>query len=182
MDVARPQPFDKLMQAMNLIRYDGGGFDEVDKIAWGVKGAGNTVFFIGNGGSAAICSHMATDWMKNGGFRAQAFNDGATVTCLANDYGYERVFQTQINRFGRRGDLLFAISSSGQSTNILKGAQAATDIGMDVVTLSGFNPDNPLRIKGRINFYVPSDRYGIVEIVHLAICHHILDTLMGLEA
>lgn len=180
-DVHIRQPFDRLMEGLNLIRYDGGGFDEVDRIADGVRGAGQSVYFIGNGGSAAIASHMATDWMKNGRFRAQCFNDGALVTCLANDYGYERGFSTSINRFGRRGDLLFAISSSGASPNILKAAQAGTDIGMDVVTLSGFKPDNPLRSKGRINFYVPSERYGIVEIVHLAILHHLLDRLMGLE-
>lgn len=170
-------PFQDLIAGLSAIRHDGGGFDAVVKIAQGVKATG-TVYFIGNGGSAAICSHMATDWGKNGGFRAMCFSDGSLLTCLANDLGYERSFSEPINRFGKREDMLFAISSSGQSQNILWGAQAAIDIGMAVMTLSGFRQDNPLRRMGSVNFYVPSHHYGTVEIAHLAICHHVLDQII----
>lgn len=140
------------------------------------------VFFIGNGGSAGICSHMATDWMRNGGFSALALNDGAVLTCLGNDLGFEQVFAKQIQMHGRAGDLLIAISSSGNSPNILRGVEAARAAGMRVVTLSGFKPDNKLRRLGDVNFYVPSDRYGWVEISHLALCHAILDVSMGMTA
>src|SRR5687768_8362510 len=58
--------------------------------------AGNKIMFIGNGGSAAIASHMAIDFSKNGGLRATAFNDPATLTCLSNDLGFENVFSAQI--------------------------------------------------------------------------------------
>jgi len=140
---------------------------------------GNKLMAIGNGGSAAIASHMATDYTKNGGIRTQAFNDSAMLTCLANDLGYENVFAKQIEMFGRPGDLLVAISSSGQSANILKGVAAARAVGSTVMTLSGFEPDNPLRSLGDMNFYIASSEYGFVEIIHLSMCHAILDLAMS---
>jgi len=144
--------------------------------------AGNKLMFVGNGGSAAIASHMATDYSKNGGVRALALNDASLLTCLGNDLGYEHVFAKQIELHARAGDLVIAISSSGRSPNILRAVDAATAAGCTVVTLSGFSPDNPLRRKGRWNFYVASDRYGFVEIGHLTICHAVLDFLCGLPA
>ena len=140
---------------------------------------GNKLMFIGNGGSAAIASHLAIDFSKNGGMRACAFNDGAALTCLANDLGYENVFAHQIALHGRPGDLLVAISSSGCSANILNGVEAARLNGAEVMTLSGFKPDNPLRAMGEVNLYVPSMEYGFVEISHLTLGHAILDLAMG---
>jgi D-sedoheptulose 7-phosphate isomerase len=137
------------------------------------------VMFVGNGGSAGIASHMATDWLKNGGFAATCFNDGASLTCLANDLGYEQVFAVPVERHGRAGDLLFAISSSGSSASILNAVAAARRVKMGVVTLSGFKPDNPLRKLGDLNFWIPDGHYGFVEIGHLALCHAILDMAMG---
>ena len=144
--------------------------------------AGDKLIFVGNGGSAAIASHMATDYSKNGGVRALALNDSSMLTCLGNDLGYERVFAKQVELYARKGDLVIAISSSGRSANILNAVDAAHAAGCTVVTLSGFTPDNPLRRKGEWNFYVASDRYGFVEIGHLTICHAVLDFLCGLPA
>lgn len=141
--------------------------------------AGNKLMFIGNGGSAGIASHMAIDYSKNGGIRAMAFNDGAALTCLGNDLGYEEVFAKQIDLHARTGDLLVAISSSGKSMNILKAADAARERGCTVYTFSGFTPENPLRNYGDLNFYVDSSEYGFVEITHLALIHSILDLEMG---
>ncbi len=62
---------------------------------------GNKLIFVGNGGSAGIYGHMVTDFSKNGGMRATTLNDAATLTCLANDYGYEHVFAKQIDRMAR---------------------------------------------------------------------------------
>jgi D-sedoheptulose 7-phosphate isomerase len=73
------------------------------------------LMFIGNGASAAISSHMATDYWKNGGIRTVAFNDSALLTCISNDYGYKYVFEKPIQMFADNGDILFAISSSGKS-------------------------------------------------------------------
>ncbi|MBF0519656.1 MAG: SIS domain-containing protein [Nitrospirae bacterium] len=139
---------------------------------------GGKVMFIGNGGSAAIASHMAIDFWKNGRIKATVFNDPSLLTCIANDYGYEFVFEKPIEMFADNGDVLIAISSSGSSKNILNGADMAVKNSCPVITLSGFKPDNPLRKKGGINFYVPSNVYGIVEVAHQYICHLILDTIM----
>src|SRR5581483_682660 len=90
---------------------------------------GHKLMFIGNGGSAGICSHMATDYSKNGGMRSLAFNDGSMLTCLGNDLGYENVFAKQIDLHGAKGDLLIAISSGGRSQNILKAVHVARERG-----------------------------------------------------
>jgi D-sedoheptulose 7-phosphate isomerase len=143
--------------------------------------AGNKLIFIGNGGSAAIASHMATDYSKNGGIRSLALNDGAMLTCLGNDLGYDQVFAKQLELHARAGDLVIAISSSGRSASILNAVKAARATDCAVITLSGFSADNPLRRLGNINFYLASDRYGFVEIGHLTICHAILDFICGLR-
>ncbi len=140
---------------------------------------GNKIMFIGNGGSAGISSHMAIDYSKNGNMRSMAFNDGAALTCLGNDLGYENVFAKQVDLHARSGDLLMAISSSGKSPNILKAVDVARERGCAVYTFSGFGADNPLRKLGDLNFYVNSMEYGFVEISHLALIHSILDLQMG---
>lgn len=140
---------------------------------------GNKLMFIGNGGSAGISSHVAIDYSKNGGIRSTAFNDGAALTCLGNDLGYENVFAKQVDLHARTGDVLIAISSSGKSPNILKAVEVARERGCTVLTLSGFGADNPLRKVGDYNFYVDSNEYGFVEISHLALIHAILDLEMG---
>ena len=139
---------------------------------------GKKLMFIGNGASASIASHMSTDFWKNGGMRATAFNDASLLTCIGNDYGYRHVFEKPVEMFADPGDILVAISSSGKSENILRGVQAARGKGCKVITLSGFQVGNPLSLLGDINFYVPADEYGPVEILHTAICHGILDVIM----
>lgn len=129
------------------------------------------IFFIGNGGSAAIASHMAIDYQKAGGVKSEAFNDAASLTCLANDVGYENAFAWQIDRRASIGTAVVCISSSGRSRNILNAANAGRARGCTVITLSGFDADNPLREMGHANFYVDSHDYGVVEITHLAILH-----------
>jgi D-sedoheptulose 7-phosphate isomerase len=144
------------------------------------KESGNKLLFIGNGASAAISSHMATDFSKNVGIRATAFNDGVLLTCMGNDFGYNAVFEQPIKMFADKEDVLFAISSSGNSANILAAAEAAKTIGCTVITLSGFKTDNPLRSMGNMNFYVPAHDYGQVEVIHHSICHCILNTIVNI--
>ena len=155
------------------------GIDWMRQAATKTHAGGNKIMFIGNGGSAAIASHMANDFSKNGGLRATAFNDSSALTCLGNDFGYEHVFAKQIELHHREGDLLIAISSSGRSRNILNAVDTAVSGGCRVATLSGFAADNPLRRMGDINFYLESGAYGFVEIGHLALCHAVLDIHMG---
>jgi D-sedoheptulose 7-phosphate isomerase len=141
--------------------------------------ADRRILLIGNGGSAGICSHIAVDMSKNCGIRASAFNDGAVLTCLSNDYGYEHVFAKQIEWHATAGDILIAISSSGRSVNILNAVDVGRKKGCRIFTFSGFESDNPLRALGDINAYIPSSQYGFVEVGHLAMLHAALDIQMG---
>ena len=139
--------------------------------------SGHKLMFIGNGASAAISSHMSTDFWKNCGIRAVAFNDSSLLTCIGNDFGYEYIFEKSIAMFADPGDVLVAISSSGKSENILRGVNSAKSKECRVVTLSGFKDDNPLSSAGDFNFYVPAQKYGPVEVIHHSICHCILDAV-----
>lgn len=145
-------------------------------------GAGCKAMFIGNGASAAIGSHQALDYWKTGGMRAVTFNDLALLTAVSNDFSYPEVFEKPIEMFADAGDVLLAISSSGKSENILRGADAARKRGCRVITFSGFRPDNPLRSRGELNFYAPSMSYGHVEVTHLALSHTLLDTIIERRA
>ncbi len=143
-----------------------------------VKCQGKQVFFIGNGGSAAIASHMTADFMKNGGMRTYSLYDTSVTTCMGNDYGYGHIFSRPLEFLGDPGDLLVAVSSSGNSQNIVNAIQAAEDKGMQVITFSGFQRDNRINGMGVYNIYVPSNKYGIVESIHNLILQQIVDTIM----
>lgn len=154
------------------------GIEKVAQAVIAVSNAGRKLIFIGNGASASISSHMSTDYWKNGNIRSIAFNDSSLLTCISNDYGYKHVFEKPVEMFADAGDMLFAISSSGKSENILRATQAARSGKCQVVTFSGFAKDNPLSSMGDYNFYVASPDYGPVEIIHLSICHCICDTII----
>lgn len=156
----------------------GRGIAQVKELVESLPRAGKKIIFIGNGGSAAISSHMAIDFWKNGGIKAISFNDASQLTCLGNDYGYGHVFERPVEMFAEDGDMLVAISSSGKSENILRAVQCAHGKGCKVVTLSGFGSDNPLSGMGDVNFYVPCSAYGPVEVLHHSIYHCIIDTVM----
>lgn len=141
--------------------------------------SGNKVIFVGNGGSGAIASHMAIDYTKNGGIRAIALNDHPTLTCVANDFGYENVFAKQIDFYAKAEDVVVVVSTSGKSANILEAASAARNIGCPLVTLSGMRPHNALRTMGDINFYISHGDYGVVEISHLMLLHAIVSCQGG---
>jgi D-sedoheptulose 7-phosphate isomerase len=133
------------------------------------------IFFIGNGGSNSICSHMYEDYAKIGGYQTFAFSDAALITCFANDYGYENAMKEWLKIYMEPGDLLVAISSSGNSPNICNAADTAKSIGAKLLTLSGFDADNKLRKKGDVNFYIPCSSYGVVECYHQVVLHALLD-------
>jgi len=135
------------------------------------------LYIIGNGGSAAIASHAVIDFLNVGEISSHTLHDAATLTCMANDYGYESVFSNIIKHTLKPKDILIAISSSGQSKNIIAAVETAKNNDSTVITLSGFNPNNKLRAMGDINFWSNSDDYGIVEIAHQFILHNIADRL-----
>ncbi len=135
------------------------------------------VFFAGNGGSAAIASHMTADFMKNGGMRTVSLYDSSVTTCMGNDYGYEYIFSRPLEILAQEGDLLVAVSSSGNSQNIVNAVHAARKKVLQVLTFSGFQRDNRIIHLGDYNIHVPVEHYGIVESVHNLILQQIADTI-----
>jgi D-sedoheptulose 7-phosphate isomerase len=132
---------------------------------------------VGNGGSAAIASHTQNDLCKAVRMRSLVFTEQSLLTALANDDGYQTAYETLMNLWADADDLLIAISSSGRSENILRCTRAARKAGCRIVTLSGFAADNPLRSLGDVNFYIPSDSYGHVELAHAALSQFLTDAL-----
>lgn len=135
----------------------------------------NRVFLIGNGGSAAICAHVAVDWTKFLRLRVETCNDAPMMSMIANDFEWKEVFSRQINARALPGDVLVAISSSGRSGNILKAVEICRQKKMTVHTVSGFERDNPLQHRGRINFWIPSKSYGHVEAATLCLLHSLVN-------
>lgn len=140
---------------------------------------GGRVIFIGNGGSAGIASHLAIDLSKNASVPAACFSDASMMSCLANDYGFEEWLAHAIRLNARAGDCLVAISSSGRSKNILNAVAKARAMDLDVITMSGMNPDNPLRELGNINYWVDSRSYNIVETAHQFWMMAAIDLVIG---
>jgi len=155
------------------------GIDRFLEIGRAAHDRGNKLILIGNGASSTMASHFASDFSKNAGIRALAVNDGAMLTALVNDIGPEAVFAQQIEFYAQEGDVLVAISSSGTSPNILVAVAEAQKRGCSVVTFSGFDPSNPLRQSGGLNFHVPAEEYGFVEVTHTGLIHAILDLSLG---
>jgi D-sedoheptulose 7-phosphate isomerase len=136
---------------------------------------GGHLFIIGNGGSAGMASHMAADACKNGHLRALAFSDMALLTATSNDLAYDQVFSLPLERLGKPGDLVIAISSSGNSPNIVRALETGRRLGLLSITLTGMRPDNRARTLGDLNFYVPLARYGWTESAHQVLLHYWFD-------
>lgn len=153
--------------------------DKATKLIIDAAVAGGKVIIVGNGGSAAMASHVSVDLTKNTRVRAINFNEADLITCFANDFGYERWVEKALDYYAQPQDVLILISSSGRSKNILNAAQKAKEMGMRLITLSGFDADNPLRTTGHINFWVNNHLYNIVEMTHhvwlLAIADKIIE-------
>jgi D-sedoheptulose 7-phosphate isomerase len=157
------------------------GFHRWVAMTHDIETRGSNLYLIGNGASASMASHFAADACKNGGLRAQAFNDVSLLTATANDHVYEEVFALPLERLARPGDLLVAISSSGSSPNIVRALERAQALRLQIVTLSGRNPDNPSRRLGDVNVYVPNARYGWIEPSHHVVLHYWLDQYLNLH-
>lgn len=140
-----------------------------------VANRGSEMFFVGNGASAAFASHMAADWTKHGGVPSRCFTDLSQLTATANDFSFDEVFERPFRTFARPGALLVTISSSGNSPNILRAAEAARELGFPVIGFSGFAPDNGSRKVSDLSFYVPGKSYGVVECIHQILLHAWLD-------
>jgi D-sedoheptulose 7-phosphate isomerase len=149
-----------------------------DRIAE-ARGAGRKLLLAGNGASASIASHLATDFSKQGGVRAMAFNDANLITALGNDCGYENWIAKALDFYADKGDVLILISSSGKSPNVVKAAQRGKELGLYVAAFTGFAKDNPLGAVSDINFWVDSRSYNIIECTHMIWLTAVVDLLIG---
>ncbi|WP_295851816.1 SIS domain-containing protein [uncultured Xylophilus sp.] len=178
------QAFTSVLSALEVTAGDGQprGLDALVSMLSRARGDDAQCFLIGNGGSAAVCSHIQNDLVNKLRWRAHVLHEPSVMTCMSNDYGYPAAFASMVGRMGRRGDLLVAISSSGRSANMLAAVEAARTCGMQVLTLTGFGADNPLRATGDLNLWLPSSDYGEVEIGHLFVLHRLVDWMLGPSA
>ena len=133
------------------------------------------VYIVGNGGSASIASHVSVDFAKIARIPSATFNNSNLITCFANDYGYENWVVEAIKAYTNKNDLIILMSSSGTSKNIVNAAQYCKSNKIDLITLSGFNKDNPLSKLGNINFHIDSNKYNYIEMSHHIILLALVD-------
>lgn len=145
------------------------------------------IFVIGNGGSAATASHMMNDLCKGTlghkgdapwpRLRVIALTDNVSLmTAWANDTDFDHVFSEPLKNLAQRGDVLVAISASGNSPNIIAAVEAAKQIGVTVIGLAGFT-GGKLSKMADVSLVVPSDGYGPVEDIHMILDHIITSYL-----
>ena len=149
------------------------------KLLLQTRDKGNKVLIAGNGGSAAMASHVSVDLTKQAGIRTVNFNEADLITCFANDYGYENWVAKAIEFYGDKGDVAILISSSGKSPNMINAAIQAKSMKIKVITLTGFENDNPLRQFGELNFWVDSRAYNVIENIHQIWLLMVCDLILG---
>ena len=133
------------------------------------------VYFVGNGASASMACHFSTDLAKNSGAPTEVFTDPSLITATGNDMGYDETFAYPLRQRMAEGELLVAISSSGNSPNVVRAVHAAREMGGLCATFTAMRPDNAMRALGDLNFYLPADTYGMAESGHAVLLHHLID-------
>lgn len=149
------------------------------------------IFIFGNGGSASNASHFATDLGKGSSdklskrFRCLSLNDNVSwLTALGNDYAYEDVFVRQLMNYARPGDVLFAMSVSGNSPNVVKAIDWAKNNGVTTIALVGRKRGRAGQLAQHV-VAIDSEHFGRVEDAHMGICHMLcyafMENPLGLE-
>lgn len=165
-----------------MARLDTDLIDRISEQIWQAYGQDRTVYLFGNGGSAALASHLACDLAKgtaaNGRrrLRAVSLNDNAAlVTALANDLEYAEIFAEQLHHI-ETGDIALAISSSGNSPNVVRGLEVAQQAGATTIAVAGFKGG---RVKGLCDMclVVPSENVQCIEDSHLSVMHAIFSAV-----
>lgn len=139
-------------------------------------GRGNKILFAGNGGSAADAQHWAAELVSRFNYDRPGLagialtTDTSALTAIGNDYGYERLFARQIEALGRKGDLLFALSTSGNSKNILLGIDTARAAGMDVIGFTG-RSGGAMAVRCTVCLCMPSDETPKIQEGHELLGH-----------
>ena len=170
-------------QALDALRRNSQVLDRIEEVARALVqtfNAGGKVIAAGNGGSMCDAMHLAEELA--GRFRddrralpAIAISDPGVLSCIANDYGYERVFARFLEAHGRSGDLFVGISTSGNSPNVLAAASTARAIGMRTVALVG-RPGSPLESATDLTIVTPAGRYSDrVQELHIKVIHVLIE-------
>lgn len=170
--------YPSLLNAVLSDRYFLGGVAQLLRNGGNVK---NRIYLFGNGGSMATCAHFASDLEKNANIKAEACSDASKITTLANDYGYENIFQQYLKRRAVVADTLIAVSVSGESENLIRAIEYAQKNNIHVVTMTGRSSDNSMlkMNTGGFNLHVASHSYNIVENLHSFALGVITDCLIG---
>ena len=138
------------------------------------------IMIFGNGGSAAIASHVSVDLTKNANIRSVNFNEADLITCFSNDYGYERWIEKAIDFYAESKDVLILIYSRGKSPNMINACKAARNKKISkIITFTGHNKDNQLSKLGNINLWIDSKAYNFVENTHQIWLLTIVDLIIG---
>ena len=141
--------------------------------------SGGKLIFVGNGASASLCSHAATDFTKQAKIEAHAFNDHNLITALSNDYGYENWVSKAIEYYVKPCDRVIFISVSGNSPNLVNGLKFAKKENIPNASLTGSNPNNFLNTNSDYSIWVDSKSYNIVESIHTIYITLIIDLFIG---
>ena len=137
------------------------------------------LIFIGNGASASLASHAATDFTKQAKIPSIAFNDHNLITALANDYGYHNWAAKAIEFYSEPNDMVIFISVSGESSNLIEGINFANKISLSTASLTGSSQTNSLKQKSKYSLWVNSKAYNIVESIHTIWITLIIDLFVG---
>ena len=143
---------------------------------------GGTLFFFGNGGSAADSQHVAAEFIgrfqkERRALAAMAVTtDTSILTCLANDYSYDIVFSRQLEAYGKKGDMAFGISTSGKSPNVLKAFAAAKAMGITRIAFTGWD-GGPAAVAADMSIIVPSKVTARIQEAHITIFHAICEVV-----
>ena len=137
------------------------------------------LIFIGNGASASLASHAATDFTKQAKIRSSAFNDHNLITALSNDYGYQNWVARAIEYYAKPEDMIIFISVSGESSNLIEGINFANKRSILTASLTGSSNTNSLRNKSKYSLWVNSKAYNIVESIHTIWITLIIDLFVG---
>ncbi len=152
----------------------------VKKILLDIKKDNSKTMIFGNGGSAAIASHVSVDLTKNAGIRSVNYNEADLITCFSNDYGFERWIEKTIELYGKNKDALILISSSGKSPNMINACKAARNVKISkIITLTGHEKNNPLSKLGDINLWINSKAYNFIENTHQLWLLTLCDLIIG---
>jgi len=137
------------------------------------------ILIFGNGGSAAIASHVSVDLTKNAQIRTVNFNESDLITCFSNDYGYERWIEKTIDFYADKNDTLVLISSSGKSKNMINACKAAKRKKIKVISFTGHAKNNPLSKIVNLSLWVNSKAYNFIENTHQIWLLTVCDLIIG---